>query len=174
MFLAFRKKVEALAKTKECEIVGKWIKSMVNHIYWCAASTPDGDSNMMKCKWLSLDNHLHNVHEGHSSSFPTCLHGPLPEPRRKLWLSPRNQMRKLYKQIYDDINLSDTKASKKVSKIIRNTLFVNDFGKLSPIHQTSSLEAFHSVIIHFTPKSICFSYAGMKSRYITTVLVPIE
>ena len=96
---AFRKKVEALAKTKECEIVGKWIKSIVNHIYWCAASTPDGDSNMVKCKWISLDNHLHNVHEGNSSSFPTCLHGPLPKPRRKLWLSPRNQMRKLYKQI---------------------------------------------------------------------------
>ena len=34
----------------------------------------------------------------------------------------------------------------------------------SPLHQTSSLESFHNVIIHFAPKSIALSYHGMISR----------
>ena len=58
----------------------------------------------------------------------------------------------------------DTKASEKVEAIIANKMFVKDVGKLSTSYQTSALEAFHSVIIHFAPKSTAFSYFGMTSR----------
>ena len=54
-FLGFRKKVKALAKQKDCELVGKWEKSMINHMYWCVVSTPNGDGDMMVAKWLSLE-----------------------------------------------------------------------------------------------------------------------
>jgi len=61
-FLGFRKKVKALAKQKDCELVGKWEQSTINHMYWCVVSTPSGDSNVMVAKWLSLENHIHNKH----------------------------------------------------------------------------------------------------------------
>lgn len=61
---------------------------------------------------------------------------------------------------------TDTKASEKVSTIIQNKRFCADVKKLSPLYQTSACEAFHSVVIHYAPKSTAFSYNGMLSRYV--------
>ena len=63
--LAFRKKVEAVAKLKDCKLVGQWTESLVNHLYWCAASTPSGNGDDIKAKWISLNNHIHNIYHGH-------------------------------------------------------------------------------------------------------------
>ena len=67
--LGFRKKVKVLAKQKDCELVGKWEQSMINLMYWCVVSTPNGDGDMMVAKWLSLENHIHNKHSGHGKLF---------------------------------------------------------------------------------------------------------
>ena len=80
-----RKKIEALAKQKDCKIVGEWQKSILNHLYRCVASSPNGDSEVVQAKWLSLENHIHNVHRGHSKKFPKCTH-----PRRQA--SERNKV----------------------------------------------------------------------------------
>ena len=76
-FIGFRKKVKALAKQKDCELVGKWEQSMINHMYWCVVSTPNGDGDMMVAKWLSLENHIHNKHSGHGQLFQKYSHGRL-------------------------------------------------------------------------------------------------
>ena len=82
-----RKKVQALAKQKDCKVIGKWEKSIINHLYWCVASTPEGNEATIKAKCVSLDNHLHNVHRGHSKDFPKCLHGKLRgRHKNKKWL----------------------------------------------------------------------------------------
>ena len=60
--------------------------------------------------------------------------------------------------------IPDTKPSEKLSGLITKTMFCNDVSHLSPLHQTSSLESFHNVIIHFASKSIALSYHGMISR----------
>ena len=79
-----RKKVEALAKQKQCEVVAKWQKSIINHLYWCLASITDGDGGTIKTKWLSLDNHIHNKHTSHGSQlFPKCIHRRLCGCERK-------------------------------------------------------------------------------------------
>lgn len=88
--VGFRKKVQALAKQKDCKLVGEWEKSMVNHLYWCVASTSNGDGEMVKAKWLSLDNHVHNKHVGHGELYPECSHGTLRgQDRNKKWLKRR-------------------------------------------------------------------------------------
>ena len=58
----------------------------------------------------------------------------------------------------------DTKASEKLTAMITNTRFCNYVKYMSPKYQTSSLEAFHSTINHFAPKSVAFSYKGMIGR----------
>lgn len=79
----------ALSKEKECDALTDWIRSITNHLYWVAASTPDGDGDLMWEKWQSVGNHIQNVHSGHGSLFPTCTHAELDSStRKKKWLKP--------------------------------------------------------------------------------------
>ena len=54
LIIGFHKKLEALAKQKDCDLVGKWLRSIINHMYWSVASTPNGDAETMIVKWLSV------------------------------------------------------------------------------------------------------------------------
>ena len=67
---------------KDCDIVGAWMKSITNHMYWCAALAPDGDGIQMVTQWQSLMNHLCDQHD-------ECYHLPLGDRRRK-WFIPGN------------------------------------------------------------------------------------
>uniref|UniRef100_A0A3Q2R0Z0 THAP-type domain-containing protein n=1 Tax=Fundulus heteroclitus TaxID=8078 RepID=A0A3Q2R0Z0_FUNHE len=72
------------------EAVGKWRKSIVNHLYWCAASTPSGDGDEISAKWESVAFHVQNQHTDlNNARFPACAHPPLVEQRPKEWLTPR-------------------------------------------------------------------------------------
>ncbi len=83
------KKIDALAKQKNCENAGLWRKSIVNHLYWIAATCPEGEEDMLEAMWKSVTNHIQDVHEGHSELYPECAHGPLDEDERdKEWLEP--------------------------------------------------------------------------------------
>ena len=50
--------VKAAAKLKDCEALKEWQHSIVNHIYWVAGSTSDGDCQLMVEKWQSVANHI--------------------------------------------------------------------------------------------------------------------
>ena len=52
-----------------------FLKNLINHLYWSIASTPRGNKALMKAKSLSVDNRIHNMHQGHNSNFPKCLQG---------------------------------------------------------------------------------------------------
>ncbi|XP_078124388.1 uncharacterized protein LOC144529259 [Sander vitreus] len=41
---------------------------------------------------------------------------------------------------------------------------MKDVAKLSPHYQTSSLEAFHAIILRFAPKNVVFPFIGMLCR----------
>jgi hypothetical protein len=65
------------------------MKSIINHLYWAAASFPDQDGVLKLAKWKSLCNHIINVHNGHSPLFAICEHGELEgRERKKKWLKP--------------------------------------------------------------------------------------
>ena len=82
--------MNALAKQKECDVIGKWEKSVINHLYWCVSSSAADDQTLIKAKWLSIVNHVHNKHTGHGKKFPKCLHKRLQgRDRKKKWLKTR-------------------------------------------------------------------------------------
>ena len=81
----FRKKLEAAAK-KDCSLIREWQRSILNHLYWCVASTEGGDGETILAKWLSLDNHVHNQHTHASPKFRRCVHGRL---SKRKWFKRR-------------------------------------------------------------------------------------
>ena len=82
-----KKKLEHIAKEKQCEDVRSWIKSISNHLYWCAASSEPGNGDLSVAKWHSVANHVQNRHTHENSLFASCLHDCLPEANaRYKWL----------------------------------------------------------------------------------------
>ena len=69
-------------------MIGKWSKSIINHLYWCAVSTTDGNQDIIHDKWLSLINHIHNKRH-HSGLFKKCTHGRIRNRVTKKWFKPR-------------------------------------------------------------------------------------
>jgi hypothetical protein len=61
-------------------------------------------------------------------------------------------------------NFQGSKPYQKLKNILTKTTLVKDIKKLSPVVQTSSLEGFHSVLNHWHPKMICFSWLGTYCR----------
>ncbi|XP_077065676.1 uncharacterized protein LOC143718542 [Siphateles boraxobius] len=138
------KKVEALAKMKDCDELKRWQQSLVNHLYWCAISSSSGEEAV--AKWTSFSNHVQNIHSHDNVLFPECLHPALDGSRPKKWLK------------------SASTALFKLQRIVSNKYLLKGVAKLSPRHQTSAIEGFHSVILRFAPKNVVFSYRGMLCR----------
>jgi solute carrier family 8 (sodium/calcium exchanger) len=72
----FKKKIDALSKNKDCEIVAQWSRSMINHLYWSVTSS-NGNTQEIKEKWLSLQRHIHDQHTGHGNIYMKCSHQKL-------------------------------------------------------------------------------------------------
>ena len=78
VFPGLCKKVDKLASRKYYKDVGQWRNSICNHMYWCAASTPDGDEDTMMEKWKMIPLHMQNIHVNPASSIhKECCHGTL-------------------------------------------------------------------------------------------------
>ena len=60
--------------------------------------------------------------------------------------------------------VTGSKAFEQISDIMSNKHLITDIKQLSPLKQTSSLESYHSVLNHFAPKLLAFSYVGMHCR----------
>ncbi|XP_065068372.1 uncharacterized protein LOC135693741, partial [Rhopilema esculentum] len=135
------KKVEAIGKKKGNRMLLQWVQSIKNHVYWCAASSC-GNATLIKEKWLSLFNHIVDIHTGHGNEYKECPHDSI----ERDWLKKGS---KGYKELVATLN---------------KTKLVNDITRLSPLEQTSALESFHNVIIRFAPKNTHFFYLAMKAR----------
>ncbi|CAN8016511.1 unnamed protein product [Ixodes persulcatus] len=83
--------------------------------------------------WLSLLNHVVDKHDGHDGPFSECLHQPLSD---RAWLT------------------EGTPAYNKLRSIVSSPRLLKDIRHLSPGSQTSSVEAFNSVLIGNSPPSL--------------------
>ncbi|XP_071834545.1 uncharacterized protein [Apostichopus japonicus] len=145
-----KKKLRAAAAKKDCGLINDWTKSITNHLYWCASSSPDGDGGVMAAKWASVVNHIMNIHVHENPLFPVCSHPRLDaEGRLKVWVQ----------------NVLDSKVAEELIRILQSASVMRGVKKMSPIHQTSSVENFHMVINHFSPKMMAYSYQSMLCRF---------
>ncbi|KAK7877112.1 hypothetical protein WMY93_032192 [Mugilogobius chulae] len=148
-----KKSLDASSKERNCEDLNLWKQAIINHLYWTAASTPDGNPDVLEAKWTSLVGHVQDIHEHENPWFPVCAHPTLEgEARHKQWLQPGSM------------------AAIKLENVATRQTFVKDVRQLSPSHQTFSLEAFHALILHFAPKHTGFSFLGMYSRLLLAAL----
>ncbi|KAK7150844.1 hypothetical protein R3I93_011943 [Phoxinus phoxinus] len=138
------KKLVLISKNKDCDTLKKWIHSIKNHMYWTAASSTSGPERL--AKWTSILNHIRDVHVHEDPAFPQCLHAPRTSRDKSKWLK------------------AGTEAFIKVEKALTNKRILKDVEKMSPHHLTSSLEDFHSSILHFVPKNAIFPFLGTLCR----------
>lgn len=138
------KKIDELSKRKTMQDVGPWRKSIVNHLCWSASTSSSGQEAV--AKWISVANHIQNVHTHDNALFPCCLHEPPVGEATRQWLKP------------------GTAACERLTAILLAPHFVKDVEKISRQYHMSSLEAFHSLNIRFSPKTVGFSFKGMLAR----------
>jgi len=76
LLTGIKMKLAQVAKPKDCELIGEWIKNITNHLCWCPVNAADGDYIVKQ--WKSLMNHCCNIHED-------CYHNSLDslEEKRK-------------------------------------------------------------------------------------------
>jgi len=88
--LGLCRKIDKLAAKKDCHDIGVWRQSISNHMYWCAATTPDGDGELILEKWKILPLHIQNIHGNPSNErYKECGHGNLQgDAKYRLWLEP--------------------------------------------------------------------------------------
>ncbi|XP_074543284.1 uncharacterized protein LOC141803222 [Halichoeres trimaculatus] len=138
------KKLEKLCKLKDCEKLQKWKRTIENHVYWTAATSTTGPERV--AKWTSILNHVQNIHTHEDPLYPACLHEVGQTRDKNKWIS------------------AATPAFYKLEKLLMNKRTLKDVAKLSPHHQTSSLETFHSVVLRFAPKNVVFPFLEMLCR----------
>ena len=145
---SIKKMLCSVMKKKSCNIIGSWLKSIINHYYWSVTSTEIGSEDLIEAKWTSLTRHIQNIHHGHKAPYPKCSHLPLEKSVESStkWIKP------------------DTEAADKLQAIIEKKTLVKDIRKSSPLAQTSVVEGYHSLLNHFAPKMYHFHFHGMESR----------
>lgn len=89
LFVGLKKKLFALVKEKDCDCLGEWAQSIVNHLYWSVVSTPSGEPDVVVAKWESVLNHVVNRHTHSNQHFPKCIHRRLRgRESQKKWIKP--------------------------------------------------------------------------------------
>ncbi|XP_052788440.1 uncharacterized protein LOC128223186 [Mya arenaria] len=141
------KKNSKRSKQTGCERLSTWIKSVVNHLWWCCA-TCDGNGDVLVEKWLSIVHHVCNRHVFPRHHVTECCHGRL-EPtveRKTKWLkmqSPEHQA---------------------LTNVVNNKLLVKDIRQLTLFCHTGALESYHALLLKYMPKRIHYSLEGMIAR----------
>jgi len=141
---SIKKRISQAAKRRDCSELGPWIKSIVNHLWWCCASC-EGDEQLLLEKWKSIIFHIQGIHSWDGfEKFHQCQHPPL-ELERK-WLK------------------SSSPAFHVLKDILSNKRILADLKQCTQFCHTGNIEVYHSVLNKYCPKRLHFSLLGMIAR----------
>ena len=148
MAKSITQKLTEKAKKKDCSELSPWIKSVSNHLWWCADSC-EGNKELLREKWISIVHHTANVNHWDSADlYRKCGHPPIPRnvARNKRWLRPGLPAQEALKGVVFDKNL------------------LKDIQQLTLSCHTGTLEVYHSIQTKYLPKRQHFSYKAMVAR----------
>ena len=121
-----------------------WIRSIINHFWWSCA-TCNKDEELLREKWISILNHVANIHEWEGcSKYNKCSHEPLTQKRK--WICKGSPTHEALRAVVLDANL------------------IKDLKYLTHYMHSGELEVFHSLYNVYCPKRLSFSYEGMSAR----------
>lgn len=148
-----KKKLVQKAKAKGVEELAPWIKSISNHLWWCASNC-NGDKNWLEECWKSVVHHISNIHEFDGDHLTRCPHEPLdPEvARKKRWLK------------------IGSKAHNALKEVVLDKRLLKDIRQLSEFCHTGSLEVYHSLMTKYVPKRQEFDFDQMMARTALAVI----
>ncbi|KAG0445437.1 hypothetical protein HPB47_015133 [Ixodes persulcatus] len=69
-----KKKIDSVSGTKAHNVLRKWKRTIIRHLYWCAR-TSNGDGELVLAKWRSIMRHVIDVHVHIDPLHPACAHG---------------------------------------------------------------------------------------------------
>ena len=131
-----------------------WIKSIINHFWWCCASCK-GDPKELKEKWVSILHHITDRHDWEGSDIYTkCQHKKLTKKERAC------------KPFLKQTSL----AYKALASVVLDKSLLSDLKYLANFKHTGVLEVFHSLYNKYCPKRLHFSYRGMIARLQLAIL----
>ncbi|XP_045184343.2 uncharacterized protein LOC123542510 [Mercenaria mercenaria] len=141
------KKISQKSKVKGCEKLKDWRKSIVNHL-WYSCATCDGDEDILIECWISVLQHITNVHVFPGNHVTECRHGVLGEEiqRKTKWLKPNSA------------------AHLALKEIVINPRLLKDIRQCSKFCHTGNLESYHSLMLKYCPKRLHYSMAVMNAR----------
>lgn len=151
---SLKKRLVKASNKKNCDIIGKWTRSITNHL-WFSADYCNGDPDLLVELWTSILYHISDRHmwsaESTHSRVQQCLHGEIANPRRKCWI-PSNSV-----------------AFEELTGIVLNPLFLKDIRHIAAFIHTSALESFHNSLLKYVPKRLHFP----KKQHIMRVKLAI-
>ena len=81
---SIKKTLSETAKKRERQQGSLWIKAIINHLWWCCASSI-GNEELIRKKWLNMLKHIRGIHSWKdNNSFHKCEHIQLDQEQK--WL----------------------------------------------------------------------------------------
>ena len=84
IFVEIHKELTNLAKQNDCKSLEPWVQPCVNHLFWSATSTFDGNGNVIWAKFKSFLSHVIDKHDNLDDPlFNRCEHAEIND---RFWL----------------------------------------------------------------------------------------
>ena len=141
------------AKKKNCDIINRWIKGIINH-FWCC-SRCGGNYQQLQENWMSIMFHIRNKHKwvGYNH-YKKCKHPMLTKSqiKKKKWIK------------------EGTPAFCEIEKVIKKKKTLNDLKLCTEFRHSGNVEVYHSVYLKYCPKRLRVSLEAMIARTELAVL----
>ena len=145
------KKLQALAKMRGGELVGKYQRNIINYMYRCILQLLRATVNLLKLSGSHFRDTFIIITKVMARSFQYVTH-------EKLVGRERIKKYEKAKDLIPFVLHADTIASEKLSALLTGTRLLNDLVHLSPSYQTSSLESYQCNYSICTKISSIFIY----------------
>lgn len=168
------KAIDKISKIKDCESIGPWKKSIINHFWWCSKNC-GGNEEVLLETWHSVLFHIAGIHEWEgASNLNVVMSLKKPKQRYPVFNNHKSCLhRRLRNREQREVKYLNpqSKCYHKLFKLITDTRRCNAMRHCSKFLHTGALEILHNVKLKYLPKRKCF---GFTRSVVFMMLVALE